>query len=528
MAHAPVNFDEPVLTPEDEALIDDLGSAVESLLPALEAFLRFDQPERTALQRAVWSAQLDEPLPQAGAGADAVIATLRDVVIPNGLQVGAPGFSGWVATIPTVIPTVTHLASTLAGPLCVGVQAFNLLEAVGLRWLGDLIELPSNYKGIFTPGGSVANLIGLGAARQHAAEQRGLDPARDGVAGLVKPRIYASTEVHHCVHRAAAVLGLGRQALVLIPTDDTLRVDPGALRQQLQRDLAEGCTPLAVVATAGTTSTGAIDPLPELSALCREFGIWLHIDGAYGLLGVLDPEIASLYGDLDAADSLVVGPSKWLATCAGYGSVFVRDGSLLERTFTLEDAVYLEDSQPIYATDTPVTSQFDDFGYVFHHFGVEHSLPSRGVEVWAVMKEIGVDGVRARVRRHNHYARYLAERVRQSPALELAAPVTLSTCCFRYVPEALQRQPDPAVTELLNQLNRAVLGRVRARGRCAPSATMIQNTFVIRPCFINARTTLVDVDALLDEVELCGAAAWAALCEGHSNDFSLSSQGRIG
>jgi aromatic-L-amino-acid/L-tryptophan decarboxylase len=503
--------DSILFSSKDDASIDGLSSAVNQLLPALERFTRFDEPEQTAIQRSTWSAQLDEPLPQVGVGAEAVLTALKDVVIPNGLRVGAPSFSGWVATMPTTIPTVAHLAATVAGPLCVGVQAFNLLEAVALRWLADLLGLPSTYRGIFTPGGSIANLIGLGAARQYAAEQRGYNPARDGLEGLSKPRIYASTEVHHCIHRAAAVLGLGRQAVVTIPTDDGLRLDVDALRQRLQQDLAAGCTPIAVVATAGTTNTGSIDPIFDLSRLCREQGIWLHIDGAYGLLGILDPDVAPLYGDLSTVDSLVVGPSKWLATSMGYGSIFVRDEYLLQRAFTLEDAVYLEGSQPIYATDTLITSQFDDFGHVFHPFGVEHSLPSRGVEVWAVLKEIGIEGVRNRIRRHNQFARHLAEHIHKSENLKLAAPVTLSTCCFYYVPQVLQDRTDQIAINKLNQLNREILGRMRARGRCMPSATTIRDIFAIRPCFVNPRTTLADVDAYIDEAEICGAEAWRSL-----------------
>lgn len=498
------------LLSQDDALVDDLALAIEKLLPALEDFLRFDRPERTAIERPVWSAALDEPLPISGAGAEAVLALLREIVIPHGLRVGAPGFSGWVATMPTTIPAATHLAAILAGPLCVGVQSFNLLESLSIHWLGELLGLPRSFKGVFTAGGSLANLVGLGAARQHAGEVRGTNPSRDGLAGLPQPRIYTSSEVHHCVHRAAAVLGFGRQAVVTLPTDDGLRMDVDALRRQLRHDLAQGYTPIAVVATAGTTGTGAIDPLPQLAALCREEGIWLHVDGAYGLLGIVDPEVAPLYGDLGAADSLVVGPSKWLATTMGYGCAFVRDGSLLERAFTLQDAVYLEGSQPIYETDSPITSQFDDFGYSFHHLGVEHSLPSRGVEVWAVLKEIGADGVKARVRRHNQYARYLAARIQASDDLALMAPVTLSTCCFRYVPMQLRQRTDQA-TELLNQLNRAVLTKMRAWGRCMPSATMVGDDFVLRSCFVNPRTTLADIDALADEAQACGLEAWAAL-----------------
>ena len=265
-----------------------------------------------------------------------------------------------------------------------------------------------------------------------------------------------------------------------------------------------------MVANAGTVNTGAIDPLPELGDLCREQDIWLHVDGAYGLLGVLDPQIAPLYGDLRMADSLVLDPHKWLAAPVGCGTVFVRDGNLLGRAFTLESAAYLEETQPAYALDVPLTSQFDDFGNLFIHFGVEQTAPSRGVQVWAILKEIGAEGVRARVCRHNGYARHVAERVKSSPYLELMAPVFLSICCFRYVPPTLRDRTDNQAMTILNQLNREVLARVRARGRCIPSATTVQGAFVIRPCYINPRTTLADVDALVDEVESCGAEAWQA------------------
>lgn len=511
MANAATIYSENLRTAEDDAAIDGLSAAVHSLLPALEQFTRFDQLERTASERAVWAAQLDEPLPKQGAGAEAVLKTLGDVVIPHGLRIGSPGFSGWIATMPTILPAAAHLASALAGPLIVGVQSFNLLESLALRWLAELLNLPANYQGLFTSGGSVANLIGLGAARQYAAEQQGIDPALHGLAGLSKPRIYATSQVHHSVYRAAGVLGLGRDSVVTIPTNTALCMDVAALRHELKQARAAGCTPVAVVATAGTTNTGAIDPLPEISALCREQAIWLHVDGAYGLFGVLDPEIAYLYGDLSTIDSLVIDPHKWLATSMGIGGVFVRDAQLLARAFKLGESGYVEGSLPIYAADTPLSSQLDDFGYMFQGFGIEHTLPSRGVEVWSVLKEIGADGITARVCRHNAYARYLADRIQETPELELAAPVNLSTCCFRYVPEALHGRTDQVAIQQLNTLNRAVLSRMRARGRSLPSATMLDSVFVVRACFINPRTTLADIEAIVEEAVACGAEAWAAM-----------------
>jgi len=152
---------EKLMSQEEYAETDNLGTAITTLLPVLERFLQFDTPEQTSRQRATWSAQLEEPLPLVGAGAEAVLALLRDVVIPNGVRIGASGFSGWVATMPTTIPSAANFAAVIAGSAYQCVQAFNLLEAQSLHWLAELVRLPSTYQGLFTSGGSVANLVGL-------------------------------------------------------------------------------------------------------------------------------------------------------------------------------------------------------------------------------------------------------------------------------------------------------------------------------------------------------------------------------
>lgn len=507
----PENAQDMVQHEQEYALTKQLSATVTALLPALERFTAFDSPERTARERASWTAQLKEPLPQVGHGSQAVIEQLRDVVIPHGLRAGHPGFLGWIATMPTTLPAAAHLASAISGPLCVAVQSYNLLEELASNWLRAVVGLPSHFRGVFTSGGSVANLIGIGAARQYAYEKRGVDPAREGVGALPQPRIYTSDQVHHVTYRAAAVLGLGRTSVVTLPATHDFHIDVAMLRARIEEDEAQGCTPVAIVANAGTINTGAIDPLPELMELCQEKDIWLHVDGAYGLLGVLDARVAPLYGDLAACGSLVVDPHKWLATSMGCGAVYVRDKKLLERAFTLMPAVYMEEAQPIYMSDTELTSQYDDLGYEFQNYGVEHSLPSRGVEVWAVLKEIGVEGVRSRICRHNSYARHLAERILGTPHLELAAPVVLSTCCYQYVPDELAGHTDTEAVTMLNQLNRIILGRVRARGRVMPSATNLGQLFVLRGCFINPRMTLADVDAHAEEVEQCGVEVWSEL-----------------
>jgi aromatic-L-amino-acid/L-tryptophan decarboxylase len=488
-----------------------LSSTINTILPALEQFIQFKTSEVTGKRRLQWTAQLEEPLPHKGHGSGAVLRTLRDVVIPNGLRTGHTGFAGWMSIMPEPLPAAATLAATIAGPQRWWVQSFNTLESIALRWLAELLGIPPTHQGLFTSGGAIANLVGLSAARQSVAERLGVDVAYDGLAGLPPLRIYATEETHRVVHRSAALLGLGRRSVIAITTDNALRMDVQALRAQVERDREAGYVPLAVAATAGTTNSGAIDPLPEIARFCQEQGIWLHIDGAYGLLGILDPEVAPLFGDLGLADSLVIDPHKWLNAPLGCSAVFVRDRALLKRTFALDAAAYLDSVQVEEQEPAPVGSQFADYGYHFHDIGPEVSAPSRGAAVWAILKEQGGEGIRARVRRNIAQARYLARLIQISPDLELVAPVTLSICCFRYVPPELAGKDDDASRERLNALNQEVLRRIQARGRCVPSGTTIYGKFVIRPCFVNPRTTNADVTALVRDAKRCGAEVWAEI-----------------
>jgi glutamate/tyrosine decarboxylase-like PLP-dependent enzyme len=488
----------------DESVTTGLSEAVQILLPALEQFLRFEDQDLAASEYEKWREALDEPLPREGAGAQATLEILKDVVIPHGLRTGAPGFAGWVTTTPTTIPAAAAFSASIAGAARWWVQSYNFLEFLALEWLKQLLGIPPTYQGTFSSGGSVANLIALGAARQWAGEQRGVDVSADGLAGLPRPRLYASEQVHHVVHRAARVLGMGRRALVQLPTDGAFRLDVGALHEQLRRDKAEGCTPVAVVASAGTVNTGAVDPLREILQVCREEGVWLHIDGAYGGFGVLDPEVAAQFDGFSEADSIAVDPHKWMAVPLGCGATFVRDRGVLGRAFTLEPAEYLEGSA---SPDGQVGSQFDNLGYSLHDFNVEQSARSRGATVWAALKEMGAEGMAARVRRHNAFARHLAGLVERSPDLELLAPMTLSICCFRFFPAELRGRTGNE--QALNELNREILARLHHEHHHVPSSTEIEGAFAIRACYINPRTTLADVEDLPVAVERIGDQVWS-------------------
>lgn len=483
---------------EDRAELARLDDAISRITASLEDFNRFEGPDPAARDRDRWTSALDESLPAQGTGLDAVLDELADVVIPYGLRNGAPGFSGWITTAPTTSGTAAALAADVAGSQRWWVQPFNFLETVALRWLAELFGLRPSMQGAFTSGGSVANLVALGAARQHAFEREGFDPARDGLPTGYRWRIYASNEVHHVVTRAAAVLGLGRRSVAAVAIDDQGRTDIDQLRSMLEADAKEKILPIALIATAGTVNTGAIDPIAEMADLAESYGTWLHVDGAYGAFGVLDPEVAPLFAGMERAHSVAADPHKWMATGLGCGSVFVADRDQLGRAFTLEPAEYLEGAVRPGAVDSP----FAHFGEAFHDFQIEQSAPSRGVRVWAVLKEIGAEGMKDRVRRHNSFARHLARRVHEDDHLELLSEPTLSICCFRY--------RFPGTGETQDALNAEIVRRLQAEGRYVPSTTVVGGALAIRPCYINPRTTLADVDGLADSVREFGDQLVAA------------------
>lgn len=488
------------MSADQTARTQGLAAAIARVVPALEEHLRFEGPDRAA-QRSVWEPLLDRPLPSSGLGADEVLAQLADVVARHGLRLGAPGFCGWVTTQAPVVPTTAQLVGTVAATQRWWVHPGNFLELLALDWLGQLLGLGRRRAGTFTSGGSVANLLGLGAARQHAGRREGVDVSRDGVAALGEARVYASENVHHVVLRALGTLGLGRGALCRIGVDREQRIDLGQLERAMDEDRAAGRTAIAVVASAGDVNTGIVDPIDELRAIAHSRDVWLHVDGAYGGFGVLDPRVAEAFGDLSAVDSLVVDPHKWLAVPIGCGAVFVRDAELLDSAFTLEPAHYVPH---IRRADGDPRSAFDRLGDGNPDRGLDHSAPSRGLQVWAALAEIGADGMRARVTRHLDCARRVAERVAAEPDLELISPAVLSICCFRFHP------PHIKDTATLERLNAAILPAVRALGRTVPSSTRVNNKLAIRPCFIGPNTTVADADRLVDDVLAAGRQLLAA------------------
>lgn len=450
----------------------------------LEQYLRFEHPD-ALVNEEHWKTILGGPLPDQGLNCEKLVDMIGQHLIPNGSQVPKPGCTSFITTGTTTMGVIATLSGTVSAPQRVGLTAFNYLEELSLQWMAEMFNLPPTMKGIYSSGGSVANLVALGAARQWAFEKIGINVAEDGIQ---KPcRLYTSSASHRTIHRAAAVLGMGRSAVVTIATDKKGRLCPNALLQAIQADADKGFVSIAVIANAGTTDTGAIDPLREIGEIAAKHQLWFHIDGAYGLPGILDTRIRHLFDGLSLADSVIVDPHKWLGAPVGIGATYVRDRSILNRAFSQGAADYLEGS----FYENSIQNSMDSMGIPYHDFGVELSAPSRGAVVWALIREIGKLGMQARICRHNDMARLVADLAHKHPSLEVIQEPTLSICCFRYISKGVAD---------LNDLNKRIHRRLVQKGQSIPSTTMINGKLVIRPCFVGARTNTLHAKELVDAV----------------------------
>jgi glutamate/tyrosine decarboxylase-like PLP-dependent enzyme len=355
------------------------------------------------------------------------------------------------------------------------------LERLALRWLAELFALPTEWSGIFTTGATMANYVGLGAARAWWAERHGVDVSEHGLAGLPRVPVLSSGFVHASSRKALAMLGIGRGSLRVYARDDAGRVDLAALERALQALDGE---PAIIIANAGEVNAGEFDPVDAMADLADRYGAWLHVDGAFGLFARLSPRTAALAAGVERADSVTVDGHKWLNVPFDCGFAFVRDVKLLAKTFAYA-AAYLPGP--------------DDPRPQFGNLGPESSRRSRAFAVWASLRAYGREGYRALVEHDLDIARALAERVDAVPDLERLAEVPLNVVCFRYRPAGLDDEPE------LDRLNTRLGEAILEDGRVYFGTTRYAGRVAFRPAFVSWRTRVEDVDLLVHVVRELGA-----------------------
>jgi len=441
---------------------------------------------------------LDQPFPDGATLPDMILDRFRDEILPFPMGNGHPRFFGWVNAPPAPMGVLAELLAAAMNPSCAGGDhAAIYLEHAVIRWIMELVGFPTEGSmGLLVSGGSMASLTGLAAARQWATERAGWDVRANGLRGFPENLVwYMTTEGHSCIQKAVELLGLGAASIRKIPVDAGYRMDVPALRAAIAADQAAGLRPCCVVASAGTVSTGAIDPFDAIADVCAEHGLWLHVDGAYGAVGILDPAVAPQYVGLARADSLALDPHKWLSVPVECGCALVRDGKLLRATFSLVPP-YIQ------------TEDGKGFGGLpwYSEYGFQQSRGFRALKLWMTMLHAGRAGLAEHIVRHDALAQYLATAIDAAPDLHRMAPVTLSIVCFRYMPEGW-REDDPR----LGELNKRVMQDIQAGGEAFITNAVLDDQFVLRACILHYATTEADIAALIEIVQRTGAACAAAM-----------------
>jgi aromatic-L-amino-acid/L-tryptophan decarboxylase len=431
-------------------------------------------------------------VPEHGTPPEVALADAVRLVFEHSAFNGHPRFFGYITSSAAPIGALGDLVGAAANPNVGGFPLSPLateLEAQTIRWIAELLGYPADCGGLLVSGGNMANFVGLLAARAARAPW----PVRtEGLAAAGAPplRVYCSAETHTWVQKAADLFGLGTDAVRWIETDDEQRLLVPALRERIVADRAEGALPFLVVGTAGSVSTGAVDPLDELAEVCRSEELWFHVDGAYGAPAVLAPDAPPALAALGRADSVAIDPHKWLYAPLEAGCVLVRDRERLRGAFTYRPPYYRFDE----GEDAPI--QYVDFG-------PQNSRGFRALKVWLVLRQAGRAGLAQTIADDIRLARELYRLADGDPELE-AWTTSLSITTFRFVP-AGSRAGTRDGEAYLNRVNEELLGRLQAGGEVFLSNAVVRGAYLLRACVVNFRTDLDDVRAVCEIVKRVGA-----------------------
>ncbi len=439
-------------------------------------------------------------LPARGEAPGKLLAEASELLFEHSLFNGHPRFWGFITSSAAPIGALADLLAATVNPNVGGWSLSPMASEIELqtvRWIAQLLGYPDDCGGVLVSGGNMANLVGFWVGRRAGVAG---DLRRDGNGVDGRPaRFYVSQETHTWIQKAADLSGYGTEAVRWIRTDAKLRMDLDALVEAVDADLRAGFRPAMVVGAAGSVSTGAVDPLRELAAFCRERGLWFHVDGAYGgpaaALPDADPDLKALA----LADSVAVDPHKWLYAPLEAGCALVRDREKMRDTFAYHPPYY------------PAVEEGEDPPVFFHELGPQNSRGFRALKVWLALRQVGREGYERMIGDDIALARRLWDRVVEHAELE---PVTqgLSITTFRFVPLDLQaRAAEAGVADYLDKLNQALLERLMAGGEAFVSNAVVDGRHLLRACIVNFRTTASDIDALPGIAARLGRAVDAEL-----------------
>lgn len=447
---------------------------------------------KTLRDRAPWTpvpeevkSHFDKPVPRAGIGYRSTYQAFKDDVLPYPMGNIHPKFWAWYMGNGTMMGAIAEYLTAIINPNAgAGNHIGQYIENQVITWMKEIVGYPDSGSGILVSGGSMANFVGLAAARQSLS---GYDIRLEGLlAGQKQFCIYASTEVHNCNQKATELLGIGGRYLRKIPVNDDYTINTEALLAKISSDRMDGLHPLCVIGSAGTVNTGAIDDLTTLAEICNRENLWFHVDGAIGAIAMISDEIRPLLKGIERSDSVALDLHKWLHMPFEAGCVLVRDRHQHRDTFALT-AEYLMENKRGLASGKNWYSEY----------GLQLSRRLNALKVWMSIKEQGIDNYAHMITRNVQQAHYLAQLVKQHDKLELLAPVGLDIVCFRFKNES-------TTEEALNELNQNILAELHERGIAIPSYTTLRGKYCIRVAIANHRSRFEDFSELVEQVVKIG------------------------
>jgi len=429
---------------------------------------------------------LSTPAPQDPQSPDDILRMFQEAIEPYPFGNGHPRFWGWVNSPPAVMGVFAEALAAAMNPSCAGGNhAAIYVEHQVLNWFREMLGFPAASGGLLVSGGSMATMTALAVARH---VKSGVDVRVDGLRNAPASfGFYMSSEAHSCARKAIELLGFGSAAIRTIATGADYRMNVDALEAALADDRARGVRPIAVIATGGSTNTGAIDDLAVIAAICRRHDVWMHVDAAYGGPAILSTEYGDAMRAIAQADSVALDPHKWLFVPVEAGLVLVRDADAMRSTFSLV---------PPYIRQSGSAGEVYGLPW-FSEYGFQQTRGFRALKVWMTLQQFGMKGLKGAVEENIALARYLAGRVRSAPDLELMAPPSLSIVCFRFVGGVVDE-------EMITALNRALLERLQLGGEAFLTSTELRGRYTLRACIVNYRSRQEDVDRMLAAVRAIG------------------------
>ena len=442
-----------------------------------EGLVKPDEPAAT-VRKALGAGRR---LPDRGSEPAELLTNAANLLFEHSLFNGHPRFLGYITSSAAPVGVLGDFLASAVNQNCGSWTLAPMateIEAQTVRWIAEFIGYPITCGGLLVSGGNMANFVCFLAARTAKA---GWDVRKAGLTSETKRLLaYASRETHTWIQKATDLFGFGTDSIRWIPVDEHQRMNTGELRRQIAADRARGDQPFLVVGTAGSVSTGAVDPLQEIGSICRECDVWYHIDGAYGALAAAIPDAPDDLRALSSADSVAVDPHKWLYAPLEAGCALVRRPEDLRNAFSYRP--------PYYHLDEDVLNLVD--------YGPQNSRGFRALKVWLALQHIGRIGYVETIAEDMRLSRKLHQLLQNHPEFE-ALTQSLSITTFRYVPSDLQSKVgQPEVEEALNRLNRDLLDRVEKSGEAFLSNAVIDGKFALRACIVNFRTSEEDIEAL--------------------------------